>query len=669
MFEFTKKAEKQPQKEDDIANIIAILAGVVLVGIVLFFALPAFILSLILTMILSKYLSQRNVKLISLLGLLGFAGAFYFWSYPPLLQFGAFWRGLMPSIVAKMEEIVQNSVPFAVDYRSYFMMIFAGLAMVYVWLQLSKALNKNWFTKEKEQERTDYLESEDYEKIIANKVKYTNQIQAKYRIGKDKKVCLGMDMWKKPVIFDTKNLYTHTVVQGTTGTGKSYMLFNIMEEALRENMGVIYVDGKGDPKTAKEIGKIADFYGKKLHVFSDSTDLHYNPVKYGKPTSIKDRLMAVMDWSEQFYEKESENLLQQIVSFIQDFIVIENEVGSPIYETYLKNDLDTIHRFLDLGEIADFLYQLQMDCGKEIDVSLESQEDELAGFLSKEEPKVQVESKKAETGKERALKRYLKIFFRKTELTADDVVEIKNNSDEQSKLIRGLRTQLELLIYSDLGEKFREVEGKTLDIKQAVQNGDIVLFSLDSNNYSSFIATIGRFIISDCAYITTELYGNTDDFKGVLGEFDEFGSYGNDNIIDILSKARSAKFGAVLGIQSISDLANKRRNIDIKQQTIDNCNMFILGRTNDPDNAEEMARLIGTYQDIDRTVVTENQGGAFIRFETKAGTGTVRKVNKFEFSPDEIKNLANYEFFYVNKNIDTNNKKKVFSRNVFEGLE
>lgn len=236
------------------------------------------------------------------------------------------------------------------------------------------------------------------------------------------------------------------------------------------------------------------------------------------------------------------------------------------------------------------------------------------------------------------------------------------------KLIKGLRTQLEMLLYSDLGEKFQEVEGKTLDIKEIITNGDIVVFSLDSNNYSSFIGLVGRFIIADCCYITQELFNELGDFKGVLGMFDEFGAYGTDNILQILSQAREANFGAVLGIQSYSDLANKRRNIDIKQQTVDNCNTFIIGRANDSDNAEEIAKLIGTYRDIDRTVMTENKGSRLMRIETKGERGTVRKVNKFIFDPDRIKDLPSYQFFYVNKNQREDNKKEVYSRNVFSGL-
>lgn len=434
-----------------------------------------------------------------------------------------------------------------------------------------------------------------------------------------------------------------------------------MEEGLKENLGVIFVDGKGDPKTEKEIKKIADFYGKNLYVFSDRSKWHYNPVKYGKATAIKDRLMAVMDWSEQYYKNESENTLQQIILFIQEYIKIEKKSGHRTTQgNPLKNDLNTYMRFLNLTEIANYLFQEQSHfIVSAANQNLSDNFDDTPHSFELPE----------ETENTKICKKYIKLFFNKEQLTIEDLENIEEENKEKNKLIRGLRTQLELLMYSDLGEKFEEKDGETLDIKEIISNGDIVLFSLDSNNYDSFISTIGRFIISDCAYITTELYGQTDNFNGVLGVFDEFGSYGNDKIISILSKARSAKMGAILGIQSISDLQNKAKDIDIKEQTIDNCNLFILGRTNSPKNTEEIAGLIGTYKDIDRTVMTENQGGKLFRLETQGERGTVRKVNKFKFSPDEIKELPNYQFYYVNKNIEDSNSKKVFARNVFNGLD
>jgi len=653
----------EKKRDDVLLNMIGYGVIIIIIGIGLFFVVPSILLSILLCMIANRYLPKKIIYFTSGISLISFIGTIYLWSYQPLFQFGILWRALMPKIVAKIEELVQGGRVFNPTMESYIMLILMSLILVSVWLIIASKLKKNWFTKEKEQEKDNYMASDSYKKIYKNKEKYVRRIQKKYRKKNQNQVCIGMDIKGKSVLFDTSNLFKHCLIQGTTGTGKTNMMYNIMEAALRKAMGLIFINGKGDPKGIKEIEKIANFYDKRVYVFSDESKWHYNPVKYGKPTSVTDRLMAVMDWSEQFYEKESKNILQQIISFLQDYNEVEKhrehikEQGEP-----LKMDLETIHRFLDLTEIANYLFIEQ----EEHKIQRKHQprdNEELDGFLKKGQVKTKQENEEPQL-----YQKYIKIFFKKKTLTLANLDEIKEAKDEQIKLIRGLRTQLELLIYSDLGEKFKEVEGKTLDVKEIIQNGDIVTFSLDSNNYSSFIDIIGRFIIADCAYITTELYGKTEGFKGALGIFDEFGSYGNDNIIDILSKARSAKFGAVLGIQSISDLENKRKNIDIKKQTIDNCNTFILGRTNSPKNAEEISMLIGTYQDVDRTIMTENQGGKLARIETKSEKGTVRKVNKFEFSPDNVKNLPDYQFFYVNKNLEKDNKKKVFARNVFEDL-
>lgn len=588
-------------------------------------------------------------------------------------QFLSIYRKLLPSFVRVLEEIIQGGKQFEITWVTWEMTLLASLTVSTILFSFYKRLNKNWITREKEEEKQSYLESEKYKSILRKKDKILQNTQNAYRdkeLGAEKKVLLGNDIKGLPVTFPSKNLFTHTFIQGTTGTGKTYMMYNIMEEAIREDFGVLFVDGKGDPKTVKEIRTIAENYGKKVYVFSDKASdspdgqlWHYNPVAHGKPTAVTERLMAVMDWSESFYENESKNLLQQITMFLQDYIKIEKKRKTPraIQGEPLKMNLETIHRFLDLSELANYLF-------------IEQSEEIIEGIQTDMNDVKEVDSTGASHvieniyNPEAIFKKYMKMFFRKDSLDIGDLDNIKEDYKEQNKLIRGLKTQIEQLIYSDLGERFTEKENCTIDLEQVLKNGDVAIFSLDSNNYNAFIPTIGRFIVADSAYITTTLYGNTENFNGVLGIFDEFGSYGSDNILDILSKARSAKFGAILGVQSITDLANKRRNIDIKQQTIDNCNLFIMGRTNSTENAEEIAGLFGTYRDIDRTVMTENQLGSLARFETKGERGSVRKVNKYEVNPDDLKDLPNHQFFYLNKNLTSDNKKKVFARNVFTNL-
>lgn len=127
-----------------------------------------------------------------------------------------------------------------------------------------------------------------------------------------------------------------------------------------------------------------------------------------------------------------------------------------------------------------------------------------------------------------------------------------------------------------------------------------------------------------------------------------------------MAKARSAKFGAVLGIQTIADW--KTQYEDLTERVLENVNTFLFGRSNTPESAEKIANLIGTYEDIDRTTVTEDKGGLFARIETKQPRGTVRKVHKYVFTPDEIKNLEDFTFLLIEKQNSEDGKQKFFPK-------
>lgn len=100
-------------------------------------------------------------------------------------------------------------------------------------------------------------------------------------------------------------------------------------------------------------------YGKKLLFFSENSQLPINPVRHGNPTSIKDRIMAMIDWSEQFYANESQNNLQKIISFIQDNIVVKKTRGGDKQDNPLRMELETIYQFLDYEGKGTYLFYEQ----------------------------------------------------------------------------------------------------------------------------------------------------------------------------------------------------------------------------------------------------------------------------------------------------------------------
>lgn len=74
---------------------------------------------------------------------------------------------------------------------------------------------------------------------------------------------LAQDLETKEQVYSgDSDLRTHMLVLGTTGSGKTEFLLGLVFNALVQNTGFIYVDGKGDPKLQKEIFRLARYLGR-----------------------------------------------------------------------------------------------------------------------------------------------------------------------------------------------------------------------------------------------------------------------------------------------------------------------------------------------------------------------------------------------------------------------
>lgn len=74
---------------------------------------------------------------------------------------------------------------------------------------------------------------------------------------------LGTDLETNEQIYSgDSDQRTHSLVLGTTGSGKTEYLLGIFFNALVQNTGCIYVDGKGDPKLQKEVFRLARLLGR-----------------------------------------------------------------------------------------------------------------------------------------------------------------------------------------------------------------------------------------------------------------------------------------------------------------------------------------------------------------------------------------------------------------------
>lgn len=133
----------------------------------------------------------------------------------------------------------------------------------------------------------------------------------------DDGVVLGLDDEGKPVPLYDKEVNMHVFVSGATGAGKTNTLTVILESAIRRGKPVIIVDGKGDSAFLEEMREMSEAYGREFQGFSYHGKTHYNPFRHGTPTELKDKMMAMEEWSEPYYQRAAERYLQLIFRVLQ----------------------------------------------------------------------------------------------------------------------------------------------------------------------------------------------------------------------------------------------------------------------------------------------------------------------------------------------------------------
>jgi DNA helicase HerA-like ATPase len=592
---------------------IAMLIGVFAFLPLLVFSLPFFI--------LFRILKQNRIHLsCAVLGLISFCFIAYTNPYSYLGLYG-----VLPFDVTWIERIVKQTMEFT--NTSLFLYMSGGLFVSYGW-SLMTDYHRSKRVKSTEEKRDIFKLSSHYQKVKKNRFQLTLKAQKKWRNQKEQnQLLLGITENGKPYYMDFKEINQHMFIPATTGGGKTILLLNFVEYALIKNLPFIFIDGKGSSESIEEVETLCERYDRNLKVFSDKGKLTYNPLKYGGPTVIKDKLEQLIETESDYYSSISTSLVQALIQFIDD------------YE--FTRDLWTFTKYLDPNEILEVLNQDVIEVQEELSEMVEVSTS-YSSFLPTEEtkkPKEKAPKQKVKSVRsKRAEKNYERLFKRYRHEEAGENHLFKNASS--------VRTQIYLLLDSELGHLFEETDD-SLDLIRISEEREALFVSFDGLIYDKFIKVIARFLILDINYLVS--YRNRNQLKDqpILAIYDEFSVYANDKIVDTVNKSRSAGFHCIIATQTLADL--EKNDPYLAKQVVGNTNTYAIGQTNNPDEVESWANTLGTFKDIDLTITTEKQEGRLKRVDLKADKGTLRHVQKFKISPDEIRDLRQGQFIFARK--------------------
>lgn len=129
---------------------------------------------------------------------------------------------------------------------------------------------------------------------------------------------IGVDKYARMVELSDKAANQHTLVLGTTGSGKTVTVCNIVESAINRGLPLIYIDGKGDYDLACRVQQYGQSQNRHVSVFAmRGPSMAYNPLATGGFTSKKDRIIELREWSEEHYKKLAEGYLQSVFKVME----------------------------------------------------------------------------------------------------------------------------------------------------------------------------------------------------------------------------------------------------------------------------------------------------------------------------------------------------------------
>lgn len=161
-----------------------------------------------------------------------------------------------------------------------------------------------------------------------------------------------------------------------------------------------------------------------------------------------------------------------------------------------------------------------------------------------------------------------------------------------------------------------------------LENTKCAVFSLKTNSAGVEAKSLLDFLNSDIQdFIANRIT------KPSVMIIDEFGSFANENITNILSQSRSSELGVVLATQTVASLGEPH----IRDKIIENCNTHIMMKTL---KGESISEIAGTRMGGEMSIQMKEG--------LETGVQSIRHQHQMKAHPQEAKELQAGEAFFIN---------------------
>lgn len=401
-----------------------------------------------------------------------------------------------------------------------------------------------------------------------------------------KKVYLGYGLnQQKPLYLTNDQRQMHCEVVGSTGTGKTEsVLLPMLAHDIAHGKGAIIIDGKGDLELKNKIRYIVKKQGREEDFFFFSLSHPKGSQTYNP-------------------------LLRGNPTELKDKVVNSMSWSEEFYRRMAEQaTLTLLNAVVSSGRKARFR--------------------ELHSYLTD----LNALKKLADETKNPVFK--------------EDIGKMISSFKDNHKFLAGLISDLFITSRSEFSELL-DTDDPEIDLVSMYENNQICYFALDLQKYADTSRRLGRMIIQDIRAVSSHIQSSITPFNRHFFPvfIDDASSFLELNFIDFLSKCRASGFAVTILHQSLGDLVN-RGTSNFQQQMIENTNIKIILRQDDPVSVEKFVKIGGTRRTMIATYQTEEQvlGKGF------TGAGSVREGQTFRIEPDLIRGLKRGEAALIWKN-------------------
>lgn len=221
------------------------------------------------------------------------------------------------------------------------------------------------------------------------------------------------------------------------------------------------------------------------------------------------------------------------------------------------------------------------------------------------------------------------ISFRTIYKSLEDLAQRDRNIQIETQAIK---SNIKLLLNSEFGRLFED-RGDALSITDIREKGHCLYVSLPALAYNELAQAIAKIFISEIMNHSFKAMNKDHNYKNLSVYIDEAGDFLFEDFKSLPAQCREAGVNLTIATQTISDL--QAVSVNFLNQIKTYAGNFWIFKVPDPENAEKMARYLGT-----KTTVKETKQ---VMDGAESGRGSEREKESFIVHTNILKNLPKYK--------------------------